>query len=95
MNKTRRARIIRTLRDAKDPIMSGECRGICRAIRRHIKTVKDELYLIGWIKDMLGNALYLEEWVKEQGQVVPDMDGMIRIRLAWINWMIAEMERKN
>lgn len=95
MNKTRRARIIRTLRDAKGPIMFKECRGICQAICRHAKTLKDELYLIGWIKDMLGNSIYLEEWMKMEGQEVPDMDGMIRIRLAWINWMIAEMERKN
>lgn len=84
--------------------------GVCAAlghaetnVYRSVKTIRereriavDSNYLRGWIFKMLGDYIYLHNWLIARGYPARDIVAKLRAtRLAWIDWMIEETKRDN
>ncbi len=79
----------------------GEDYGICYAIGETYLndkiSWKMDNYLRLWIRQMLGNTLFLECWQKDRG-IREDFAyydrSLVPVRLAWLNWMINECKKE-
>lgn len=100
-NKEQLKDMVDMLRAARQDIKLRRRGGICHALWREVPVGRRNrreliVYLIAWISNMLGSHAYLEGWLGERhhiGHEVP-VATCWQHRLAWIDWMVAELERE-
>ena len=87
---------IKLLKAARQKIKSGKHRFICAALR-NVNDGEDSPecdYLITWIKEMLGSSYTLDSWLLQEHGIPYSYSRKYRqTRLAWIDWMIKELEK--
>ena len=87
---------IELLKAARELIQSGEQRVICLALYSVGKSegVTEYLYLRRWVEEMLGTYNTLDSWLfREHGMPLNNSKKLKEPRLAWIDWMIKELEK--
>jgi hypothetical protein len=94
---------IRILRRARELIESEQEIFICLAIEcaaKRLERISDGEGLVVWVESMLGGSGTLSDWIRRNHQELWESakcDERIRLlratRLAWIDWMISELEK--
>jgi hypothetical protein len=94
---------IRILRQARELIESGEENFVCLAIEyaaKRLERISAGAELVAWVESMLGDSGTLSGWIRSNRPELwfsATCDERIRLlrvtRLAWIDWMISELEK--